>query len=496
MRWKEFCRSQEGASLVFVAVTLPALVGFGLLAVDASRVYNLHYDLQKGADAFALAAAAELDRSGDACDRADRAIDNLLANQHSLSDLGIHTLVPGDITANYLTELPADDDTPIDYGNDEIANCPTATPDEQRQARFVEVVINPTQITSIFPATFLGAASNSLQPSASAVAGFGQNVCKFTPFYICNPWEGTGISLEEAANDLTERRRLIELRPSGGTGEFPGSFGYLEAHGGPGAAELRDSIARVNPGACFAQDDGVEIETGAVIGPVRQAINTRFDIYEGSFNSNKNDPNYRPALNVRKGLGTLGSDCNPDWDPGAGFMGLPRDDCFSDPATCGREADPPTLLGDGDWDLTTYWDTNHPGTPFPAGSGWADTEASRPTRYEVYRAEAFDSSLNEEDSLGGEDGVPICYSGGTPPSNDPDRRIVYAAVLNCQEIEDDELEEPYPVETFASFFLIEPLPTTGGASDPNLYIELVGINNEGGGEALTNVARDDVQLYR
>ncbi|HEX9906302.1 MAG TPA: pilus assembly protein TadG-related protein, partial [Propylenella sp.] len=348
---KRFSRSEDGVSLVFVTVALPALVGFALLAVDASRVYNLHYDLQKGADAFALAAAAELDRSGDACERAERAIANLLANRHSLSDLGIHTLVPGDVTPHYLDALPPDDDDPIDaayLAAHEIPNCDEDTPAaDQRRARFVEVVINPTQITSIFPATFLGAASDSLQMSASAVAGYGQNVCKFTPLYVCNPWEETGISLEDAANDRTERRKLIELRPSGGTNDFPGSFGYLEAPGGPGAAELRDSIGRVNPGACFAQDDGVEIQTGAVIGPVREAINTRFDIYEGSYNSKKSDPNFRPARNVRKGYASSTppvSACNPDNDPGPGFMGLPRDNCFlTDPATCGRDVtDPPS----------------------------------------------------------------------------------------------------------------------------------------------------------
>nr|WP_246684365.1 pilus assembly protein TadG-related protein [Mesorhizobium sp. B2-6-5] len=44
---------------------LPVLVGFSLLAIDMSRASSLHNDPQKGVDALALAAAAELDGRSD-----------------------------------------------------------------------------------------------------------------------------------------------------------------------------------------------------------------------------------------------------------------------------------------------------------------------------------------------------------------------------------------------------------------------------------------------
>lgn len=497
--FRRFARSQDGSALVFVTVTLPALIGFALLAVDASRVYNLHYDLQKGADAFSLAAAAELDGTGDACIRADRAIDNLLSNTHNLSDLGLHTLARGDVAVRYLNNLPANDDTPIPAGF--VVDCET----EATDARFAEVTINPTQITSIFPASFLGGA-NTQNYSASAVAGYGSVVCDFTPIYICNPYETTpGVSepsLETVVNTRSLRRRLIQLRKQGG-GEaqnFPGNYGFLQPPDGRGADALRESIARVHPNACFSAN-GVELHTG-YIASVRQAINVRFDIYEGSFNSAKNNPTYRPAKTVRKGYkdgnGANGA-CNPEPETVEnGFMGLPRDGCFYSGSCTTLGGDAGGRLGDGDWDLTTYWTTNHPASSFPAGSNWADTAASRPTRYEVYLAEKADLSLNSEASVGGEVGGPQCYGGGTL-NDTPDRRLIYGAVLNCKELENlygpinGSSAPPLPVETFASFFLTEPLPT---GPDDDIFVEMVDINSAQGQGSLLNFARDDVQLFR
>ena len=58
---REFWNDQRGIAMIFVAIMLPVLIGFALLAVDISRANGLHNDLQKAVDALALAAAAELD---------------------------------------------------------------------------------------------------------------------------------------------------------------------------------------------------------------------------------------------------------------------------------------------------------------------------------------------------------------------------------------------------------------------------------------------------
>src|SRR5687767_839694 len=88
MWWKRFCQSEDGVSLVLVTITLPVILGLGLLVIDGSRFYSLHNDLQKAADAFALAAAAELDGANDAIERADRALANLVQNVSSFSTEG------------------------------------------------------------------------------------------------------------------------------------------------------------------------------------------------------------------------------------------------------------------------------------------------------------------------------------------------------------------------------------------------------------------------
>ena len=60
---------ESGIALIYVTVMLPIIMGFALLAIDASRVYILNSSLQHGADAIALAMAAELDRTSDAITR-------------------------------------------------------------------------------------------------------------------------------------------------------------------------------------------------------------------------------------------------------------------------------------------------------------------------------------------------------------------------------------------------------------------------------------------
>src|SRR5258705_3595015 len=59
---------------------LVVIIGVSVLALDGARYMSLQTQLQNGADALALAGAAELDRLPDAQARAIRAIDNLVAN--------------------------------------------------------------------------------------------------------------------------------------------------------------------------------------------------------------------------------------------------------------------------------------------------------------------------------------------------------------------------------------------------------------------------------
>ena len=77
---RSFWQDTDGIILPYVTVMLVVIVGTSLLALDGGRSMSLQSQLQKGADALAIAGAAELDRMPDSTDRAVNAINNLVTN--------------------------------------------------------------------------------------------------------------------------------------------------------------------------------------------------------------------------------------------------------------------------------------------------------------------------------------------------------------------------------------------------------------------------------
>ncbi len=497
---RRFWRDESGVAVILVAVMLPVIIGFALLAIDMSRANNLHNDLQKGADAFALAAAAELDGGPDAITRANRALANLVDNTQRFSTTGVQTLLTSaGITTRFLHTLPVND-WAVNWEADATASVTT----DPLQARFVEVTVSPTGFAAIFPASFISnTLSNNFNIGAKAVAGFGSAVCNFTPVFICNPYEGSpgGITLAQAVAERQYRRRLIELRSvGGGSSYFPGNFGFLDSPGANGARGLAEMIASSRPRSCYSSA-GVDTKTGQNSGPVKGAFNLRFGIQEpgtGSYNSAE----YGPAQNVRKGAVRTSGNANqcPSSNQltfGAPNQGLPPDPCFTS-NTCtlmgGR-------MGDGNWNFSTYWATNFGSASYPAG--WATSGANLPSRYEVYRHEIeFNggSLIAQSTAPATEKGTPP--SGCVAPVTTVDRRLIYGAIINCTELEaaGRDLgghEEDVPVEAFASFFITEPVRKVPNSEyDASLLVELVDVTGLAGAGTLENFERDDVQLYR
>lgn len=221
---KTFLRDTSGIILPYVTLMLVVIVGMAVLAIDGARFMSLQTQLQNGADALALAGAAELDRLPDAEDRAVHAIRSLLANS-SLFDAGSNKNVQV-AGIQFFSQIPTTDDAPMSAG--------TAAPD-QTHARFVSVTVKPVTLTTILPATLFGG-SNVVTTGASAVAGFDQVVCQFTPLFVCNPYETDGMTYERAAEalqaaaaDPTIRRRLIRLHQYRGANEYAaGDYGFLK----------------------------------------------------------------------------------------------------------------------------------------------------------------------------------------------------------------------------------------------------------------------------
>jgi hypothetical protein len=296
----------------------------------------------------------------------------------------------------------------------------------------------------------------------------------------------------------------------GGDGQYsPGNYGFLDNPTlGNGANALRDAIAMESPSACFRQI-GVDTQPG-FIASVRDAVNVRFDIYRGPMSSAKNDPNMRPAMNVRKGYQqATGNACSgaavtPPANPAlADVLGLPRDRCF--PSACPHMGG---RMGDGDWNFEAYWTVNHtlPGgsngeQPKPTVNGALASNTNLPSRWDVYLYEIAQGAAFINNPSGQalsppptrpETGAPICQN---TASTNPDRRTFFAAIVNCEANLPPRLplgpgnQRGVPVAAFGKFFLTQPV------SDPQdeIMAELVGLvdANSAAGHNF-----DQVQLYR
>jgi Flp pilus assembly protein TadG len=479
---KEFSDDTSGIILPYVTVMLVVIMGLALLAIDGARYMSLQTQLQNGADALALAGAAELDRLPGAEARAINAINNLVANSTLFGTGADQTVRVSQV--QFLSQLPASDAAPLTAGR--LASDAT-------DARFVSVAVRPVTLPTILPVMTGG--SRPITVGASAVGGFDQVVCEVTPLFVCNPYEAPGMGYEQATAALVEavgdpniRRRLIRLRQYGNSLEpyLAGDYGFLlPPSNGTEIADLTDALARVRPGMCFVQRS-VNFRPGYA-GTVGEAMNVRFDIYERSMVGRRNDNNYRPAANVRKGYvgggaGSCTSNASTNWpigSPPQQATGLPLDRTW--PYMAGG-------MGQGDWDFQTYWQVNHgfSGRAAPTINGALANNANPPSRYSVYRYE-IEQGFVADRSPGGESGVPACYAGGEV-SDKPDRRILHAAIINCRSLGlAGSAQSNVPVAAFGKFFLTLPLQR----SQTDLYVETVGLVRP-----TDSVNYDMVQLYR
>lgn len=479
-----FLCDRRGAVAIWAALLAPVLIGGAALAVDVGRLYNLDADLQSAADAMARAGAVELDGSNDAIVRATAAVDNLVHNDQRFADrsgaVGVERLV-------FLSALPADDSQAV------AAEDETTDP---AQARYIQVAVRPERVTTIFPAQALSALAR-INLRAESTGGRTARVCNAAPLFICDPFEDSETTLAEAVNDRAVRGRLVQLRGKGGGAKYgPGNFGFLQPPGGGGASALREMFAQAHPAACFDQR-GVELRPGQ-ISSVSQGLNVRFDLYEGSFSKNKNDPEYAPAANVTKGY--TGGACSAS--PNAQAMGLPRDACFASgncPNMGGR-------MGDGNWDFVRYMQVNHGAPPSVTiadvtyslnYSAKTVSPSPKPTRYEVYRWEIDSGHIPGQAGYGAsqtpEIGTPRCFTGGAA-SDQPDRRLLTVAVLQCRKLDaaygmNGNSTPPLPASGFVKVFLTEPM---GSGSDDIIWGEIVGMLENG----VDAQARNQVEVRR
>lgn len=498
---------ESGMALIYITLMLPVIIGFALLAVDGARLYILQSSLQHGADALALAMAAELDHTADARTRADRARDNLIGNPALFTSS--FSTIQGSATVDryFLKALPASDATPLNPTDAAYA----ATGDAD--ANFVMVKVKPANFRTIFPASFIKAVG-SFTTTASAVAGMDAGACNIVPMFICNPLEPAGntdpyrtTELLDHIGDAAKRRRLFELKVfanSSGQSQFsPGNFGYVETSLGNGARALGDAISQAVPGACISLANLTTKPGNTTV--ANDAFNVRFDMYGGQYK--KTDSTIRPARNTRKSY-TAGNGANGDCNgsiisdlytnsaylttPPAKGMGFPRDACQVQ-NNCGTGFG--GRIGGGDWNgmFTMYMESNFgkkQSGQWPkknTGTG-ADFDVSAlPSRYEVYKAEVAQGKMNTKGMS-----TPGCYSGSTTPNDLPDRRLIFAAIANCRAKNIGSGSTTVSAAAFGLFFISEPVESQG-----SVYAELVDVVKPGSGSGTNGaLVTDNVQLYR
>jgi len=289
-------RDTNGLMAPYVAVMLPVLVGFSLLALDASRRMSLQTQMQAAADSLALAGARELNKQTGAESRAISAMANAHAATKSSNTLfGAGSSPNLDYTFVFYSSLSA--------ASEGIGG---AVASGDSDAKYVAVKIIPQTWSTVLPASFLkNISTNAFAVGADAVAGFaGTSVCSVAPIFVCNPYEESAGSMTDAQataalfsafDDPATLRRQLKLNRNG---VGPGHFGWLNTTDGCDDATCRAKNVAGASGACYS-DAGVSLAVGNT-NAVEPYFDTRFDLY------NQDPPLASPsaappAVNVRKG---------------------------------------------------------------------------------------------------------------------------------------------------------------------------------------------------
>lgn len=460
MKLPRLLRDERGATAIQVALGMGVMFGASGLAIDLGRAMHLETEMQQAADAAALAGATELDGGDDARQRATTAATGALGSsnvQTFATDTGGSLIAVSQVT--FLSQL--DPDMPA--SND-------------LEARFIQVQVTARESAPLLMPVLTGKDA-PLRIGAKATAGFTRVACNIPPLMVCNPFEPAGATTETPFDSFPGQQILIKSHSGGNGGQWaPGTFGLLDAPDGTQSTQqLSIWLAKGASPGCYSTKLGIRPGQADA---VRTALNTRFDMYENPFfggNNDKRNPDYRPAVNVTKGMDNSGSDaCKPAAPTSSKpAMALPRDSCIK-AGTC--------RFGGGDGDIAGYWNVNHGGSP-PAGVT---------TRYQAYRWEIDNTQIPDPPPNGttveqGDSRIKSCYKGPTP-TDSPDRRVLIFAVVNCglHGIHGN-ADDIRPV-AFVKSFLTEPVST---ASD--IYLETIEVARP---ETNNSVMHDVIQLYR
>lgn len=438
---------EGGAIMVFLIVCMPVVVGAVGFAIDMVRAHTLQTQLQRIADAAALAAANELDYRSDSFTRAEAAA-LALANKPSFA-----TSVAGPQIITPIQFYSSIGDTDVQTSDPKLVQyVRVRTVRRTSAAWFIKIVGGRDAVVD-----------------AEAWAESRIMACGAAPLFFCvnkgfNPVRGT------------------QLRLTYNSTYGPGNFGLLDPAGvssNTGARLIEQNLAKPNPNFCYTGN--LSVRTGSVAGPVNGGIGVRFDIYPTDNSTNSQTlRSYPPAPVVIKGQVPSGSNnanaiCT--YSDSAAAAKMPRDPCM-DTSSCWQ--------GNGAWQNTAagnaYWDRNW-GKLRP--SSWATM-----TRYDTYLWELQIANENQTPQLRSQIGsgftspekpAPACYTfkgvGTGPAATDARRRTINVATIDCEtNIISGNSTPPLSVMRIARFFLTEPASGTG-----DIYAEFIELAAPGDG---------------
>jgi len=527
-----FFKSDSGYALVLTLLFMPVFIGMSLLVIDISRGNNAHSDLQAAADSLALAGARELDGGVTSIDRALVAMANVSNTVSFLgrTDEAAATELTFEVdgldnpfTVVFLSDLPEDDDTPLTQAYLDANAVTNETGSDQGEARFVYVRAQSRDLSPFFGLFFEGVNRVTDVPvAAEAVATFSSAACDITPLFICNPFESeVGTDLQTAFARGRLHARLVGLNPSSGSEVAgPGNFGYL-ATSGTGANALGNALGGGINRTCY-DSRLVQTEPGETVS-VSAQFNQRFDIYPPG----QGGARFSPAENVRKGYFVRPPD-NTNNLRDADFCGSAElafgpETGYASPFQQATDLDVIRggVIGQegAEWPLlgpNGYWAVNHPNnlaamdeqimaeiTSAPLSE--YPEAIDMPSRYDIYRYEIEQGLVGDvsrgnaaftlNDTYYRESGAPQCYPNSVPPVSEPDRRVLYVAIINCEE-NDLRGRDTAPVEAYASVFLATPMLPNTQSTLGRLAVEVIDISGPSGNGTLDNFVRDEANLVR